>query len=63
MRRMFYKHIGSTRIAYDPDSNCIMFSTPMYSNEKLKSVETEVSITEEEWQALVKYGQEAGFCG
>lgn len=59
--RMFYRTVGSTTICYDDTAGVIRLSMPMYSKEKLTSVSTEVSICEEEWKELVKYGREAGW--
>lgn len=59
--RIFYRSVGPTMLSWDPKASVIVFSTPMYDPTECRQVVREVTITEEEWLALIKYGEEAGF--
>lgn len=60
--RIFYKKIGASMLSFEPSSNQIVFRTPMYDPKELRTQMREVTITEEEWAAIIKYGEDAGFC-
>lgn len=61
--RVFFRSIGRgpSQLSFDTDSRMIYFSTRMYDPKGNGYVMREVSIDHEEWMAIVKYGEEAGY--
>jgi hypothetical protein len=59
--RIFYRSIGPSMLCWEPYAKRILFSTPMYDPKSGRTEMREVSITEDEWLALIKYGEEAGY--
>lgn len=62
MELIFHRRISSaSAMAFDPNSRQINFTTQMYNSKTGSQEMRTVGIDEEEWLALVKYGEEAGF--
>lgn len=60
--RIFYRRVsGATHMEFDAASSQIVFTTRVYDPRQSRHVMRTVTIDEEEWMALVKYGREAGF--
>lgn len=59
---IFYKKIGASMLSFEPTMRRIVFQTPVYDPKELRTQMREVTITEEEWAAIIKYGEDAGFC-
>jgi hypothetical protein len=59
---IFHRSIsGASYLEFNPSANHIVYKTRMYVPSKCNHEMREVTIDEEEWLAIVKYGEEAGF--
>lgn len=62
MSRVFHTSISSASyLEYDTSSNQIVYKTTMYNPKTCSQEMREVTIDEEEWLAIIKYGEQAGF--
>jgi len=62
MSRVFHTSISSASyLEYDTSSNQIVFQTRMFNPKTTSQEMREVTIDEEEWRAIIKYGEQAGF--
>jgi hypothetical protein len=52
---------GGTTFSYNPTGRLINYATRMYNKKTTMTEMREVTISEEEWIELIKYGEEAGF--
>ncbi len=62
MSGIFLRAINSASfLEFDARSNNIVYRTRMYDSKIGGYTMREVTIDEEEWDAIIKYGEEAGF--
>ena len=60
--RVFHKSISSASyLEFDTASHQIIYQTTMYNPKTCSQEMREVTIDEEEWLAIIKYGENAGF--